>query len=253
MSTASTNLYGSSGDNDKMSNDKDGSGRIRLVLLDRDGVINEDVGSPGVMDPQQLILTPGAGPAVGQLKRAGLKVAIITNQSCVGKQLIDAAKLKVIQARVQELLRDDDSDATWDALYESLTTTAVVDPRRKPAPGMILEACHDFGVSPAETVFVGDTLTDLQAARAAGVPRRVLVSTGYGRGIMEEAGLLVRMPEERQEGQGVVDLPNPIRNRLYDSTDSTSNKTVSHPLETVMPFVFVSNLRSASDWILSQL
>ena len=231
-----------------------------MVLLDRDGVINQDVGAPGVIDPQQLSLTPGAGHAVANLKRSGLHVALITNQSCVGKGLISVAELAVIQTRLQTLLRAEDADATWDAIYEATTTTDVVDPRRKPAPGMIWEACQDFGVDPADSVFVGDTLTDLQAARAASVPRRILVSTGYGAGILEEAGLLVAAGDRNKLDPMVLESrhkPGQMK-RQQPSSDSPRTTTVDEnkmkkcSLERVMPFVYVPNLRSASEWILKQ-
>ena len=258
MSVSSTNtIHNESNTSNKASQDKEGRcRRLKLVLLDRDGVINQDVGSPGVIDPQQLVLTPGAGHAVGKFQRAGLKVAIITNQSCVGKRLINATELRSIHQRLQDLLLNEDPDAKWDELYESLTTTDVVDPRRKPAPGMILEACDDFGVSPAETVFVGDTLTDLQAAHAAGIPQRILVSTGYGTAIMEEAGYSV-LPGGRQEEPRVVDSSGPVqKDQLGDSAlqmPRSDNNNVKCSLEEVMPIVFVSDLRSASDWIMGQL
>ena len=57
-----------------------------LILLDRDGVINEDVGAPGVVRPSQLKLSPRAGYAISRLKQAGCSVAILTNQSSVGKE-----------------------------------------------------------------------------------------------------------------------------------------------------------------------
>ena len=230
---------------------------IKLVLLDRDGVINQDVGAPGVIDPQQLALTPGAGHAMGNLKRAGLQVAMITNQSCVGKGLINAGELAVIQTRLQAMLLAEDDEATWDTIYEATTTTDMVDPRRKPAPGMILEACQDFGVDPEETVFVGDTLTDLQAAHAAGVSRRILVSTGYGTGIMEEAGLLMSGDRNKMESMVLDSQKEPKQMKRHQQSNSTRTTTVDNtktnsPLERVMPFIYVPNLRSASEWILAQ-
>ena len=109
-----------------------------LVLLDRDGVINEDVGSPGVIDGNQLELTPHAGHAMGRLRPAGCAIATVTNQSCVGKQLVTRTRLhNKIFGRLQQLLHQQDVDATWNALCVCETTTAQEDPRRKPAPDMI--------------------------------------------------------------------------------------------------------------------
>ena len=152
---------------------------IKLVLLDRDGVINVDVGTPGVVDPSQLRLTDRAATAIGTLQRQGhCRVVLITNQSCVGKGLITLDELDRIHNQLQEKLLAEDSDARWDTVYACCTTKSVPDPRRKPRPGMILEACAEWGVDPADCVMIGDTLNDLRAAAAAGVSRRILVSTG---------------------------------------------------------------------------
>ncbi len=60
----------------------------KLVMLDRDGVINEDVGASGVLDCSEFILTPNASHAIGTLKRLGCSVVVITNQSC-GTNILD--------------------------------------------------------------------------------------------------------------------------------------------------------------------
>ena len=155
----------------------------KLVLLDRDGVINEDVGSPGVIDKLQFELTPRAGNAIGTLKRCGCHVVVITNQSCVGKGLITIAELNHIHNEMQRLLVQQDKDACIDEIY--FCTSVEDNPRKKPNPSMILEACRDFDADPAnDCMFIGDTLTDMQASKAAGVQTRILVQTGYGFGLM---------------------------------------------------------------------
>ena len=158
----------------------------KLILLDRDGVMNQDVGSPGVTDPKQLQLTPSAGTAMGNLKRAGYKIAVISNQSCVGKGLITRDQLDSIMETLQNMLVEEDTDAKWDAMYICTTRNDVEDHRKKPSPGMIEEACRNFQVASEETIFVGDTLTDMQAACSGGVPVRILVATGYGEGLLRE-------------------------------------------------------------------
>jgi histidinol phosphatase-like enzyme len=75
----------------------------KLVLLDRDGVINEDVGPPGVICKSQFRLTYCAGKAIGSLKRCGCRVAIITNQSCVGKGLLAIEELNYIHSEMQHV------------------------------------------------------------------------------------------------------------------------------------------------------
>ena len=157
----------------------------KLVLLDRDGVINEDVGYPGVLNASQLTLTPHAGQAIGKLKRAGCKIAIITNQSCVGKKLITEDKLvNEIHTAMKVLLTREDPEATIDHIFYCTSLKERGDYRMKPNPGMIQEACEMFHVEPNDCIMIGDTLTDLKAAQLANVSLRILVETGYGYGIM---------------------------------------------------------------------
>ena len=195
----------------------------KLILLDRDGVINEDVGSPGVISPSQLQLTPNAASAIGQLRRKSSQVALVTNQSCVGKGLITKQDLNEIHDELQRKLCKDDKDATWDGLYQCLATKQDNDRRMKPNPGMIFDAMQDFDVKAEECVFVGDTLTDMQAASAAGVRLKILVSTGYGLGLMN--------------GYDVQDDPVLIHYMLDSNMDS------------VTPFVYAKNLQVASNWL----
>jgi D-glycero-D-manno-heptose 1,7-bisphosphate phosphatase len=151
---------------------------FKLVLLDRDGVVNVDVGSPGVLSTHQLLLTKNAGVAIGKLKRAGKRVVLVTNQSCVGKGLISQQDLEQIHHQLQFMLHEQDADATLDQIYFCPGINVNDDARMKPKPGMLLEACRDAGLLPTDCVMVGDSVRDLQAATAAGVPLRILVSTG---------------------------------------------------------------------------
>lgn len=206
----------------------------KLILLDRDGVVNEDVGSPGVVDKSQLKLTPGAGPAVGRLRRAGCKVALITNQSCVGKGLITEETLvHSIHDRMQAMLANEDVDATFDHIFYCTSLNASDDYRFKPNPGMIKEAMELFGIKdPSDAVFIGDTLTDMEAASRAVVPVKILVSTGYGRGIMGG--------ESAPDKDGTVKVV----------TGNESNVVCEKMEKSIFPFLYASHLSSAVEWIL---
>jgi len=155
-----------------------GSNLPRLILLDRDGVVNEDVGSPGVVCKSQLTLTPNAAKAIGSLRRRGCKVVLVTNQSCVGKGLIPRQELDAINDHLQDMLRYDDDDAILDNIYLCTSVNESDDPRMKPNSGMIVEACQDESIPPDECIMIGDSLRDLEAAQSGGVPRKILVSTG---------------------------------------------------------------------------
>ncbi|MEX2642974.1 MAG: HAD-IIIA family hydrolase [Acetobacterales bacterium] len=157
---------------------------LRLVLLDRDGVLNVDR-PKSVRSPEELEMLPGAAAAVARLNRAGVRVAVVTNQSVVGRGLIDAAMLERIHERLSGALAT--SGAHLDALLSCPDHPDRPTPRRKPGPGMLQEALAAFGAEAAETPMVGDALRDLQAAAAAGCPR-ILVRTGKG-AETEAAGL----------------------------------------------------------------
>lgn len=150
---------------------------MALVLLDRDGVLNRDR-PESVRTPEELIMIPRAGAAVARLNRAGIRVAVVTNQSVVGRGVIDEAMLAGIHDRLAAMLAED--GARLDALLIAPDAPDAATVRRKPAPGMLNEALAQFGERPDKCPMIGDALRDLEAASAAGCPR-VLVRTGKGR------------------------------------------------------------------------
>jgi D-glycero-D-manno-heptose 1,7-bisphosphate phosphatase len=149
----------------------------RLVLLDRDGVLNQDR-LDYVKSPAELVLLPGAPAAVARLNRAGIKVAVVTNQSAVGRGILSLAALDAIHADLTARLAA--ADAVLDALLFAPDTPDQATERRKPGPGMLREAMARFGVAPADTVMIGDQPTDAEAAHRAGIDF-ILVRTGKGR------------------------------------------------------------------------
>jgi D-glycero-D-manno-heptose 1,7-bisphosphate phosphatase len=149
----------------------------RLMLLDRDGVLNMDR-RDFVKHPGELELIPGAARAVARLNQAGVRVAVCTNQSVVGRGIIGREALDRIHRALAERLASE--GARLDLLIDCTDHPERPSPRRKPQPGMLIEALRHFSAQPALTVMVGDTLSDLQAAQRAGC-RRVLVRTGQGR------------------------------------------------------------------------
>ena len=155
----------------------------RLVLLDRDGVLNEDR-DDYVKSPDELVVYPGAPAAVARLNRAGVKVAVVSNQSVVGRGIIAPERLDEIHARLTARLAAD--GAALDALLFAPDHPERATERRKPGAGMLREAMARFHAAPADTVMIGDQPTDVEAARRAGVDF-ILVRTGKGSGV--EAGL----------------------------------------------------------------
>jgi D-glycero-D-manno-heptose 1,7-bisphosphate phosphatase len=149
---------------------------MKLVLLDRDGVLNDEIGEY-ITDPGKLRMIPGSAAAVARLNRAGFKVAICTNQGVVGRGIIDDQMLGRINERLAEYLARE--GARWDALFVCTDHPDKPTRRRKPGPGMLEEALRQFRATAAETPMIGDNLRDLEAAMALGCPRH-LVRTGHG-------------------------------------------------------------------------
>lgn len=147
-----------------------------LMLLDRDGVINVDL-STGIRSVKEFQLIPGSATAIAQLNAAHIPVAIITNQALVGRGEISLQKLHDIHDHMNNLLRTE--NAHVDHIFYCTDTTVEPNKRRKPAPGMVLEAMQHFKAHPNNTLMIGDALRDVQAAQAAGC-QAILVKTGKG-------------------------------------------------------------------------
>ena len=150
---------------------------VKLILLDRDGVLNKDR-PDSVKNLTEFILLPGAGQAVKCLNDYGFKVAVVTNQGAVGRGELTLQGLAEIHQEMQRRLGLE--GGRIDRIYYCADTTIEPNGRRKPAPGMVFEAMADFACTPAETLFIGDALRDLEAAHAAGC-QSILVRTGKGK------------------------------------------------------------------------
>ena len=164
--------------------------RSLLVLLDRDGVINVDVGSPGVCSVENFTLINGAGKSVAELKRAGASVCVVTNQTSVGKGLLSTSRLNDIHDRMRELLLGEGGNfAVVDDIFFATSASHLPCDRRKPAPGMLIEALEAWDFCGEEksslVTMIGDSVTDMQAAAAAGVQNKIMVGTGHERKIWE--------------------------------------------------------------------
>jgi D-glycero-D-manno-heptose 1,7-bisphosphate phosphatase len=169
--------------------------RFEAVYLDRDGVLNVEL-FDYVTRPEELVIIDGAGQAVRRLNEAGLTVAVVTNQSGIGKGRYTAAGLDAVHARlVAELAAD---GARLDGLYHCPHIAEDQCDCRKPLPGLLRRAADDLGFDPARAVLVGDTARDLQAA-AAGGAAQILVRTGKG------ADLEARLPCDEVRPEVVVD------------------------------------------------
>lgn len=148
----------------------------RLVILDRDGVINR-LRPRGVASPDEWEALPGALDAIAQLCRADYRVAIITNQSGIGRGRYSINTLNQIHRKMLDDLQPRGGDIS--AVFFCPHAPDAGCDCRKPKPGLFIELAERLRCNLGKVCAVGDSLRDLQAARAAGA-RPALVETGNG-------------------------------------------------------------------------
>jgi len=137
------------------------------AFLDRDGTINANAPSGDyVRTPGQLALLPGAAEAVRRLGEAGLRVVIVTNQSCIGKGLVSPATMDEIHERLRDMLSE--AGAEVDLILHCPHTADDDCDCRKPKTGMWLRAAEELDIDLASSYSAGDAARDLQAGRIAG-------------------------------------------------------------------------------------
>jgi D,D-heptose 1,7-bisphosphate phosphatase len=170
------------------------AGKIRLghaapraaVFLDRDGTLNDD--RPFINRAANLELLPGAGAALRRLREAGFLLIVVTNQPVIARGEASEADLADIHAKLEWELGK--AGAYLDALYYcphhpdagfagERPELKIVCDCRKPATGLIDQACRDFAINRAASWMVGDSTRDVEMARRAGL-RSVLLRTGNG-------------------------------------------------------------------------
>ena len=149
---------------------------MKLLILDRDGVINHD-SDAYIKTLDEWIPLPGAVEAIARLSRAGWTVAVATNQSGLARGYYDQAALDAMHTRLRQLVAEQGGEL-------GLIVHCPHGPDdgcdcRKPRPGMLRQIAAHYGVSLAGVWFVGDSSGDLKAALAVGC-QPVLVKTGKG-------------------------------------------------------------------------
>jgi len=182
------------------------------VFLDRDGTLIEERGYLDRLD--LLSLFPYTIDAIRLLNRAGYATVVITNQAAIGRGVIEQRFLHTVHAEIDARLAH--GHARIDRYYfcphhpdADIAEFRRVCDCRKPAPGMIEQACREMDLDPARSVMVGDRWLDVRCGQRAGA-RSVLVRTGHGaheeerphdnlradailNNLMEAAGWILRM------------------------------------------------------------
>jgi D-glycero-D-manno-heptose 1,7-bisphosphate phosphatase len=153
---------------------------VKLIILDRDGVINHDSDNY-IKSVQEWQPIAGSIKAIALLKQAGYYVAIATNQSGIARGYYNLDTLQAMHAKMQNLLAAYSVAIDYIAFCPHAPDAACY--CRKPKAGMLLEIARHFQADLSQVTMVGDTLGDLGAAQAAGA-KFVLVKTGKGERVL---------------------------------------------------------------------
>ena len=147
-----------------------------LIILDRDGVINQDSDN-FIRTVDEFIPLPGSLEAIARLSQAGYQVAIATNQSGIGRAYFELASLDAMHNKLRSLLAPLGGRIDYIAYCPHAPDQGC--DCRKPKPGMYLQISEALGYPLDDVPVVGDSLRDLQAAQVVGA-RPILVRTGKG-------------------------------------------------------------------------
>ena len=158
---------------------------MKLVILDRDGVINHD-SAAYIKSPEEWKPIAGSLEAIALLSQAGYRVLVATNQSGVGRGLFEMATLNAIHDKMHRALGL--AGGRIDGIFYCPHAHDAGCNCRKPKPGLLEEIAHRFGVSLEGVPFIGDSLRDLQAAVAVGA-QPILVLTGKGKKTRKDGDL----------------------------------------------------------------
>jgi D-glycero-D-manno-heptose 1,7-bisphosphate phosphatase len=159
--------------------------KMKLVILDRDGVINFD--SPNyIKSPAEWKAIPGIPEAIARLNQAGYRVVVATNQSGVGRQLFDMDTLNAIHEKMHKTVAA--AGGRIDAVFFCPHPADSSCDCRKPKPGMFARIAACYNIDLTSVPAVGDSLRDLQAAATAGA-LPMLVLTGKGEKTLADGDL----------------------------------------------------------------
>lgn len=167
-----------------------GAGR-KAAFLDRDGVINRDRAYVHNWDEFEFV--PGAVAAMRRLREAGYALVVVTNQSGMARGMYTEAQYQALTTQMRAALAAAGAEVA--GVYHcphhpkgTVPELAVDCDCRKPAPGMILRAAKELGLSLADSLLVGDKPSDIEAARAAGVGRAYIVQSDNAESTGDLAG-----------------------------------------------------------------
>lgn len=161
---------------------------MKLIVLDRDGVINED-SDAYIKSPEEWVPIPGSLESIAKLNRAGYIVLVATNQSGIARGYFDLETLSAIHKKMDNALAQ--YGGRVDAVFYCPHGPTAKCDCRKPKPGLLWDISHRFEVRMDDVPVIGDSLRDLQSASAVNA-RPILVKTGKGNKtvkLLAESGL----------------------------------------------------------------
>jgi len=168
----------------------------RGILLDRDGVLNQER-ADYVKAWAEFVWLPGVLPALQRLAQVDAPILVITNQSVIGRGIVPQATITAIHQQLQREVVA--AGGRIDNFFLCPHHPAEQCSCRKPQPGLLLQAAAHYGFALADSVFIGDALSDYQAAQAAGC-QSILVESG-------RQGTTLRQTVQHQAQQGGTVAP----------------------------------------------
>lgn len=149
----------------------------KVVFLDRDGVINRD-SSDYIKSWEEFEFLSGSLDAIALLTQNGFETIVITNQSPVGRGMIDMKTLSRTHRLMAEAVA-----AHGGKIKDIFSCPHTPEDNcncRKPSPGLVFKARDKYGIDLSDSIFVGDSAKDIECARRAGCGKSILVKTGNG-------------------------------------------------------------------------
>lgn len=193
--------------------------RQRFVLVDRDGTVV--VEKNYLSDPRQLELIPGAAQGLRRLRKLGLGLLMVTNQSGVGRGYFDKAQVDLIHQRLVEVLAAE--GVSLDGIYYCPHTPEDNCLCRKPRPQLVELAAAEHGFDPRLSFVVGDKRCDVELGQNVGATT-ILVQTGYGRQVAADG-----LTSPDYLASDVRDAVRIIEQLMAVNGDQTTNATTRRP------------------------
>ncbi|MFT5708132.1 MAG: D-glycero-D-manno-heptose 1,7-bisphosphate phosphatase [Oceanospirillaceae bacterium] len=162
---------------------------MKLIILDRDGVINYD-SDDYIRTVEQWLAIPNSIAAIADLSHAGYKIAVATNQSGIGRGYYSLHTLAAMHEKMHSLVHS--AGGVIDKVVFCPHLPDALCQCRKPLPGMLLDVIDSYP-NLSEIYFVGDSLSDLKAANSAHITA-ALVLTGKGQRTLDAGGIAADVP-----------------------------------------------------------